>query len=107
MGRWIATLVAGAIVSVASTARADDPIGPPSRDPQTGALHPVTQDDDPNDEFAAFPLVVRHDKHHLRAGLEVGSVVVVGFVDYLLNTSARGGITREGDRRWDLRYAWD
>lgn len=72
-----------------------------------GPLYPVTEDDDPHDDFAAFPLAVRHDKHHLRAGLEVGGVVIVGFVDYLLNTAARGGEVREGDERWALRYDWE
>ena len=77
-----------------------------SPDPQPGPLVPVIADDDPRDDFDAFPLIVRHDKHHLRAGLEVGSIVFVGFVDYLLNTAARGGEVREGDERWALRYEW-
>ena len=78
----------------------------PSPDPQPGELHPVTTDDDPHDDFAAFPLIVPHDKHWLRAGLEVSAVVIVGFVDYLLNTRARGGIVRPGDERFALRYEW-
>jgi hypothetical protein len=65
------------------------------------------EDDDPHDDFAAFPLISRHDKHYIRAGLEVGSIVFVGFVDYLLNTAARGGELREGDDRWALRYEWE
>ncbi len=105
---WIVTLVGcTTIVALANDARADEPVGHPSRDPQIGALHPVLHDDDPHDEFAAFPLVQRHEKHYLRAGIEVGSVVVVGFIDYLLNTSDRGGLVRAGDKRWDLRYSWD
>jgi len=106
MGRWISAVVATLVAFSASDAWGDDRVGAPSPDPQAGALQPVLHDDDPNDEFAAFPLVVRHDKHFVRAGLEVGAVVVIGFVDYLLNTSARGGIVKDGDRMWDLRYAW-
>lgn len=94
------------LVPVIEREASADPVQRPSADPQAGPLLPVAEDDDPQDDFAAFPLAVRHDKHHLRAGLEVGSIVFVGFVDYLLNTSARGGEVREGDERWSLRYDW-
>lgn len=60
----------------------------------------------PSIENEPFPLVVSHDKHYLRAGLEVGGILAVGFVDYLLNTNARGGTLRPGESRWDLRYDW-
>lgn len=90
------------VVVPARQARAQDDV-----DPQKGALHPVTGDDDPRDEFEAFPMIVRHDKHYTRAGVEVGSIVIIGFVDYLLNTRARGGELREGDRLWEFRYDWE
>lgn len=87
--------ISGALVGVgllgtASVARAD--------------LPPV--DETPRDDFVTLPLASRHDKHWARASLEVGGVLAVGIVDYLLNTSARGGTTRPGDSRWDLRYDW-
>ncbi len=102
-----ASLLAVAIACMALSEARADPAQRPSPDPQVGPLHPVTSDDDPHDDFAAFPLVVPHEKHYMRAGLEVGGIVVLGFVDYLLNTAARGGITREGDQTWDLRYDWE
>lgn len=42
----------------------------------------------------------------MRAGLEVGAVVGVGLIDYMLHTQARGGTTRAGDKQWALRYDW-
>lgn len=60
----------------------------------------------PRDPFEAFPLAVPHKPHVLRATVEVGGVLAVGFVDYLLHTSARGGEVREGDAMWALRYDW-
>ena len=100
-----AVLTAALVLAAARTAGAE-PVQRSSPDPQAGDLHPVLSDDDPRDDFAAFPLVEPHDKHHVRAGLEVGSIVILGFVDYLLNTAARGGIQQEGDATWDLRYDW-
>lgn len=107
----VRTVLAGsfAVLALAALSARDasaEPTQRSSADPQAGPLVPVIEDDDPHDDFAAFPLVVRHDKHYLRAGLEVGSIVFVGFVDYLLNTAARGGEVREGDQRWALRYEW-
>lgn len=100
--------VLGVLVFGGSLGRArgaDPPAASP--DPQVGPLHPVIRDDDPEDEFQAFRFVPPHEKHYLRAGLEVGSIVIVGFVDYLLHTTARGGERRAGDKRWDLRYEWE
>jgi hypothetical protein len=94
------------VSALGKAAYADEPVGAPSTDPQRGALHPVIRDDDPHDEFSSLRLRVRHDPHWVRAGVEVGSVVVLGFVDYLLNTGARGGLVRAGDERWSLRYSW-
>lgn len=102
-----ASVLAATIACVAAGDARADPVQRPSADPQAGPLHPVTSDDDPHDDFAAFPLAVPHDKHYVRAGLEVGGIVILGFVDYLLNTAARGGVTREGDQTWDLRYDWE
>jgi hypothetical protein len=110
MSRARAALAAalGAAIALASPAPAGaEPAQRSSADPQVGPLVPVLTDDDPRDDFSAFPLVVPHDKHHLRAGLEVSAVVFVGFVDYLLNTAARGGVTRTGDEQWALRYEWE
>lgn len=95
-----------ATVALAPELARAEPVARASPDPQVGPLYPVTSDDDPRDDFAAFPLVVHHDKHYVRAGLEVGGIVILGFVDYLLNTAARGGVRREGDETWDLRYDW-
>lgn len=58
------------------------------------------------DPSVSFPLLVPHEKHYLRAVLEVGGVLVVGFVDYLLNTTDRGGTMRPDEARWRLRYDW-
>lgn len=99
----LAALVAPAALE--EQAEAAEPARGASRDPQPD-LHPVTADDDPHDEFAAFPLLVPHEKHWVRAGLEVGAVVIVGYVDYLLNTGARGGLVEAGDEKWALRYDW-
>lgn len=101
-----AVLVVAFALAGARDASGAEPVQRPSEDPQAGPLVPVGEDDDPRDDFDAFPLVVPHAKHHLRAGLEVASIVFVGFVDYLLNTAARGGDVREGDERWSLRYDW-
>ena len=76
-----------------SVARADEPA---PAEPQ------VT-----TDPYAAMPLVRQEDKHYLRAGLEVGGILAVGLVDYMLNTTARGGTVRAGDTRWALRYDWE
>src|SRR4029079_4179133 len=78
------------------SARGDEPI---ALGPTSPAIAP--------DPYAAFPLVVRHDKHYLRAGLEVGGVLAVGLVDYMLSTTARGGTTPPGDARWGFRYDWE
>ena len=60
----------------------------------------------PPDPYDAFPLVVHHDKHYIRAGLQIGAVLAIGLVDYMLSTTARGGTDRPGDTRWGLRYDW-
>jgi hypothetical protein len=87
----VASAVALAVVAPATPARADEPAPAPApaRDP-----------------YDAFPLTVPHDKHYVRAGLEIGGVLAVGLVDYMLSTTARGGTTRPGDTRWGLRYDW-
>lgn len=54
----------------------------------------------------AFSYVRPQEKYYLRGALEVATVLVVGNVDYLQNTGARGGTVRAGDKRWDLRYDW-
>lgn len=78
------------------SARADDTTPPPA---------PATTSDTVNAEpFVAFPLKSPHEKHYLRSGLEVGGIILVGLVDYLLNTTARGGSLRPGELRWNLRY---
>ncbi len=105
--RRLVTVALAALVtfSVQERRAAAEPSRGASRDPQTD-LHPVTADDDPHDEFEAFPLLVPHGKHWIRAGVEVGAIVIVGFVDYLLNTGARGGLVVAGDEKWALRYDW-
>lgn len=54
----------------------------------------------------AFSYVRRQEKQYLRAALEVATILVVGNVDYLLNTTSRGGALYPGDQTWDLRYEW-
>ena len=54
----------------------------------------------------AFSYTTPQEKHYFRGALEVSTILIVGNVDYLLNTGARGGTVRAGDRRWDLRYDW-
>lgn len=58
------------------------------------------------DAYTTMPFTTTHEPHHARAGFEIGAVLGVGLVDYLLNTSARGGTMRPGERRWQLRYDW-
>lgn len=69
----------------------------------SSAFASATATDEPD---LAFPLTVPHEKHWTRAGLEVGAVLFVGFVDYLLNTGGRGGLVRENDQKWAFRYDW-
>lgn len=115
-------LLVAALVGGASSARADGagrapaaPAAPASPSGSDGDgddanedddLTPVMADHEGRDEFEAFPLVTPHKPHRVRAALEIGGVLAIGFVDYLLNTSARGGDVREGDERWGLRYSW-
>jgi hypothetical protein len=54
----------------------------------------------------AFLYTQPQEKLYWRGALEVATVLIVGNVDYLQNTGARGGTVRAGDRRWDLRYDW-
>lgn len=54
----------------------------------------------------AFSYVRRQEKEYLRAALEVWTILIVGNVDYLLNTTSRGGALYPGDQTWDLRYDW-
>lgn len=87
---WVAAAcVAVALGAASAVARADEPASRTDRDP-----------------YAAFPMIVPHEKHYLRAVLEIGGVLFVGFVDYLLNTTDRGGTMRAGEERWRLRYDW-
>ena len=94
------------------TARADEPppfVDAPDLRPDTVApppppapvLHAKAPDD-----LSGFPYTTPQDKHYLRAALEVFAVLIVGNVDYLQNTGARGGTVRAGDQRWDLKYDW-
>lgn len=78
-------LVGAAVLVVPAVARADEPA---------------------SDPYAAFPMTEPHSPHYVRAGLEVGGILAVGLVDYLLNTNARGGTLRAGETRWGLRYDW-
>ena len=110
---WVAALAVALSFTVTRRARADQPRAPlpaaAARDASDGDdddLVITDEDTDGRDDFEAFPLAVPHKPHVLRASLEVGGVLAVGFVDYLLNTSARGGEQRAGDERWALRYDW-
>ncbi len=46
------------------------------------------------------------EPHYFRSLFEIGAILTIGNVDYLLNTTARGGTAHPGDRLWDLRYDW-
>lgn len=46
------------------------------------------------------------DPHYFRSIFEILAINVIGNVDYLLNTTDRGGTAHPGDRLWDLRYDW-
>lgn len=101
---------------VGHAARADGPS--PSTSPATppftdvGALAPPRAGGAPRPSAVAHPTldafsyVEPQEKRYLRGALEVATVLIVGNVDYLLNTSARGGTVHAGDQRWDLRYDW-
>ena len=93
-----------ALALLPAAARADEP---PFTD--TAALAPPPEVRKPaiaGPTLDAFSYARPQEKHYLRAVLEVGTFLVVGNVDYLLNTTARGGSVQAGDRRWDLRYDW-
>lgn len=80
---------------------------PTSSSPVSSSAAPRGAPDSSGDhDDQAFPLAVHHDKHYLKATLEIFGVLGVGFVDYLLNTTARGGTLRQGEVRWRLRYDW-
>lgn len=83
-----------AIVLAPAVARADEPAPRPAASAASV------------DPYAVFPLAAPHEKHYVRASLEVGGVLAVGLVDYMLSTTTRGGTTRIGDIRWGLRYDW-
>lgn len=94
------------VVAMPTRARADEP--PPFSDAQ--ALAPPPPEARPalpaGPTLDAFSYVRPQEKYYLRGAFEVGTVLIVGNVDYLQNTGARGGTVRAGDRRWDLRYDW-
>lgn len=46
------------------------------------------------------------EPHYFRSMFEIGAILTIGNVDYLLNTTARGGTAHPGDHLWDLRYDW-
>ncbi len=90
-------------------ARAEPP--PPAFDDQgqlraPGPPSPAPRVLLPGEELSAFRYVTPQNKHYLRGALEVLTVLIVGQVDYLLNTQARGGTLQPGDVRWGLRYDW-
>lgn len=91
--RRAAAIAALSVTFFARAARADDAVAQPAAPPAA-------------DPYATFPLTTPHEKHYVRAGLEIGGVLVVGLVDYMLSTTARGGTTRAGDTRWGFRYDW-
>ncbi len=91
--RAAAALTAIFVGVAPSIARAETP---PFSDAETLAPPPSTPP-------AAEPPT---EPRYLRAILVEIGLLAVGNVDYLLNTGARGGTPRPGDRRWDLRYDW-
>jgi len=90
-----------ALVGPASRAHAEPTTAPPGADTAV-----VVANDDSDEGYRAFPLVVPHERHYFRGGAEVGGVLAVGFVNYLLFTAAAGGLVRQGDQKWALRYDW-
>jgi hypothetical protein len=94
-----------ALAAVPSSAHADEPppftdakaLAPPPEPRPSGVAVPTLD---------AFSYVRPQEKYYLRGALEVATVLIVGNVDYLQNTGARGGTVRAGDKRWDLRYDW-
>ena len=105
---WADTPPAAATATVAPQPPVPSPTEPPFTD--TGALKaPAPQPPPPTvavPTLDAFSYVHPQEKQYLRAVLEVSTVLIVGNVDYLQNTGARGGTVRAGDQRWDLRYDW-
>lgn len=83
--------------------------GPPDEDFDDADLLSAAEPADASpeiDPLIAFPYVEPQEPHYVRAAIELFAVLAIGQVDYLLNTQARGGISKPGDRRWDLRYSW-
>ncbi len=107
-----ALLLLPLIAITPSRAWSDTPSPSPSEPPftDTSALAPPSSPPLPSTvagpTLDAFSYVHPQEKQYLRAVLEVSTVLIVGNVDYLQNTGARGGTVRAGDQRWDLRYDW-
>ncbi len=95
-----------ALLGAAGPARADEP-EPAALTATVPAPAPAPAMVPTVDPYATFPLAIPHDKHYVRAALEIGGVLAIGLVDYMLSTTARGGTTRAGDTRWGLRYDWN
>jgi hypothetical protein len=94
----------GLLVGRSEPARADEPFT------DARQLHPAPPPSPPpavaRPTLDAFSYASKPEKNYLRGALEVSTILIVGNVDYLLNTGARGGTARAGDQRWDLRYDW-
>ena len=84
-------LLLASLAALPSVARADEP--PPFTD--VGALGPPAPEARPPaaavPTLDAFSYVRPQEKHYLRGAFEVGTVLIVGNIDYLQNTGARGG----------------
>ena len=92
------------LLAAAKTARAEEPyfVDETALTPEDTETRPRP----PAPTLDAFVYWRPQQKHYLRAALELETILIVGNVDYLLNTTARGGTLRPGDQRWDLRYDW-
>jgi hypothetical protein len=101
-----ALIIVGLSAALPSVARADEP--PPFTDTASLTAPPPALRSPwvAVPTLDAFSYVRPQEKLYLRGALEVATVLIVGNVDYLQNTGARGGTVRAGDQRWDLRYDW-
>lgn len=100
-----ATVLVAALTLCAGAARADEPAFEDVEELSTTEPAPPPPPPKP-DPYRMYTYDPAHGKHHFRAAMEVFGILVLGNVDYLQNTTARGGKLRTGDAPWSFRYDW-
>lgn len=96
--------VAAALTLWTGAARADEPAFEDSELLTTA--EPAPPPPPKPDPYRMYTYDPEHGKHYFRAAMEVFGILVLGNVDYLQNTTARGGKLKTGDAPWSFRYDW-